>query len=348
MRQTLIIGGAGFIGSRYVRDFGAEDVTVFDNLSPIVHNKGSIGDFIASDVDFIPGDTTQPEDVAALFENGVPENLLLLAAETGTGRSLHNCALNSRVNVLGTALVLDALSRGGQMPKRIVLTSSRAVYGEGPYQGGNGATVYPDQRDEADLEAGRFEFDGLSPLPMTAADHLPNPSNIYGTTKLAQESLVRNWARSFGVPAYVLRLQNVYGAGQSLTNPYTGVLIHFLRNLSKGEPVLIYEQGGITRDFVHVGDVAAAIHAAFRGEAAPGVYDIGSGERLALEEVAGEICKLTGGPAPEYCDRYRLGDVRHAAADIQAAGTALGYAPKIPLAEGLAELHTFFTARGDV
>ncbi|MEM7239125.1 MAG: NAD-dependent epimerase/dehydratase family protein [Pseudomonadota bacterium] len=348
MNRTLIIGGAGFIGSRYVRDFGAGDVTVFDNLSPIVHNRASIAEFIASGVDFIPGDVTQPEDVAALFERGVPENLLLLAAETGTGRSLHNCALNTRVNALGTALVLDALSRAGTFPRRIVLTSSRAVYGEGPYRDGTGRTVYPDQREETDLKAGRFEFDGLAPQAMAAAAHLPNPSNIYGTTKLAQESLVRNWARSFGVSSYVLRLQNVYGAGQSLTNPYTGVLIHFLRNLRKAEPVLIYEQGGITRDFVHVGDIAQAIDLAFSGSAAPGVYDIGSGERVALETVAGEICTLTGGPAPAFCDRYRLGDVRHAAADITAAHKALGFEPRVPLADGLSELNDFFAAHPDV
>ncbi|SFE72256.1 NAD-dependent epimerase/dehydratase family protein [Roseivivax sediminis] len=344
MQKTLIIGGAGFIGTRLFTDFGPENFTVSDNLSPIVHNKKSIADFVGSGVEFFPGDVTQPDDVKALFEEGVPTNLVLLAAETGTGRSLHNVTLNTRVNAMGTALVLDALSAIGTLPKRVVLTSSRAVYGEGPYLDESGKLVYPQQRAEADLKAGKFEFDGLTPQAMCAADHLPNPSNIYGATKLCQENLLRNWAQSFGVDAYILRLQNVYGAGQSLTNPYTGVLIHFLRMLSQKKTVNIYENGGITRDFVHVADIASAIAAALSGKGPAGTYDIGSGERLTLEAVASQICELTGGPAPEFCDAYRLGDVRHAAADITAAQTALGWEPKVSLKDGLSGLIDFFEA----
>ena len=345
MQDTLIIGGAGFIGTQLIRELGAQNVTVFDNLSPIVHNQKSIADFIAMGVDFVPGDTTLIDDVRALFEQGIPENLILLAAETGTGRSLHNCALNARVNVMGTALVLDELARMGTLPKRIILTSSRAVYGEGPYSDQtSNKPVYPAQRSEVDLQRGHFEFESVRPLDMCADKHLPNPSNIYGTTKLCQENLLRNWAQSFGVEAYILRLQNVYGAGQSLTNPYTGVLIHFLHRLSENKPVSIYENGGITRDFVHVSDVARAIHLSLAGRSQPGIYDIGSGTRLTLEDVAGQICNLTGGPRPEFCDRYRLGDVRHAAADITAAQKGLGWTPITPLQGGLPDLISFFQA----
>lgn len=344
MNNTLIIGGAGFIGSQIVRDYGAENFTVFDNLSPIVHNRKSVTDFIDSEVDFISGDVTQPDDVRSLFDQGVPENLILLAAETGTGRSLYNCVLNTRVNAMGTALVLDVLAGLEDRPKRIVLTSSRAVYGEGPYSDVDGRLVHPQQRSEADLKAGKFDFEGLTPLPMKASDHLPNPSNIYGTTKLCQENLVRNWSRSFGVDAYILRLQNVYGAGQSLTNPYTGVLIHFLRTLSSNDVVSIYENGGITRDFVHVADVASAIHSATLADGAAGTYDIGSGERLTLEAVASKICELTDGPPPDFCNLYRLGDVRHASASIEDARRALGYIPKVSLEEGLRGLIQFFEA----
>lgn len=343
MQKTLIIGGAGFIGTKLLADFDPANFTVFDNLSPIVHNQRSIANFLALGAEFIPGDVTQPDDVKALFhDHGTPENIVLLAAETGTGRSLHNVTLNTRVNAMGIALVLDALSALNTLPKRIVLTSSRAVYGEGPYLNTVGQLVYPQQRNEADLKAGRFEFDGLTPKAMCAADHLPNPSNIYGATKLCQENLVRNWAQSFGVDAYVLRLQNVYGAGQSLTNPYTGVLIHFLRMLSHKKTVNIYENGGITRDFVHVADIASAIGAALFGNGPAGTYDIGSGERLTLEEVARQICELTGGPAIEYSNAYRIGDVRHAKADITAAISRLGWEPKVLLKDGLLDLIDFF------
>lgn len=342
MKKTLLIGGAGFIGTQLFTDFKPENFSVFDNLSSIVHNRKSISDFVGSGVDFIAGDVTQPDDVKALFERGVPENLVLLAAETGTGRSLQNVALNTRVNAMGTALVLDSMAALDFFPKRIVLTSSRAVYGEGPYKSVAGDLVFPQQRREVDLKAGKFDFDGLVPQAMCATDHLPNPSNIYGATKLCQENIVRNWAQSFGVDAYILRLQNVYGAGQSLTNPYTGVLIHFLRRLNEKQTVQIYENGGISRDFVHVADVAAAIAASLQCCDRPGTYDIGSGERLTLEQVAGEICDLTGGPAPEFCDQYRLGDVRHAAADIRSAQSALGWSPKVGLKDGLSGLIDFF------
>lgn len=344
MQQTLIIGGAGFIGSRYVRDAGAAGITVFDNFSDIVHTPASRAAFEALGTEVVTGDVTDAVDVEALFDRGVPENLLLLAAETGTGRSLHNCVLNTSVNAMGMAIVLDALSRKGTFPERIVLTSSRAVYGEGPYLDAEDRLVYPEQRGVETLDAGQFDFDGLRPVAMNASEHLPRPSNIYGTTKLAQENLLWNWARAFGVDAYVLRLQNVYGAGQSLSNPYTGVLIHFLRMLDEGKPVEIYEQGGITRDFVHVSDIGSAIRQAFAGRAAPGIYDIGEGVRRPLEDVAARLCALTGRPPPVYCDRYRLGDVRHAAADISRAEAALGWAPSVALDDGLAELLDFFQA----
>jgi dTDP-L-rhamnose 4-epimerase len=342
MNETLIVGGAGFIGSQIVRELGIAGLTVFDNLSPVVHNAKSISEFVGSGVDFVAGDTTQPTDVEDLLGDESPENLILLAAETGTGRSLYNCVLNTRVNAIGTALILDTLGKLDRLPRRIVLTSSRAVYGEGPYADPSGQLVYPSQRSQVDLESGQFEFPGLSPLAMDGSVHMPNPSNIYGSTKLCQENLVRNWARSYGVDAYVLRLQNVYGAGQSLTNPYTGVLIHFLRMLETGNPVSIYEGGGITRDFVHVSDVVQAISATLKADGAAGTYDIGSGERVTLEDVAAQLCELKGGAPPEFCDRFRLGDVRHAAADIEAARRMIGYAPKISLRDGLAGLIDFF------
>lgn len=342
MQDTLIIGGAGFIGSRYIRDAEAAAITVFDNFSEIVHTPASRAAFEALGTETIEGDVTRTGDVEALFDRGIPKNLLLLAAETGTGRSLQNCVLNTDVNVMGMAIVLDALSRRGTFPQRIVLTSSRAVYGEGPYQDAEGRLVYPEQRAADMLDAGQFDFEGLTALAMNAGEHLPKPSNIYGTTKLAQENLLWNWARAFGVDATILRLQNVYGAGQSLSNPYTGVLIHFLRMLDQGMPVEIYEQGGITRDFVHVADVASAIRRAFDPHTPPGIYDIGEGERRALEDVAARLCTLTARPAPVFCDRYRLGDVRHAAADITRAEALLGWSPDTALDDGLAELLDFF------
>lgn len=342
----LIIGGAGFIGSSLVPALGANKIVVFDNFSPVVHGAASIKAFTELGADFVVGDVTDRSSVDSFFEErGVPKSIVYLAAETGTGRSLENCSLNARVNTLGLATVLDSLTASRKLPERIVLSSTRAVYGEGPYQNESGMTVFPDQRSSQDLEAQRFEYEGLRPLAMDASAYTPKPINIYGSTKLSQEHMLQNWTSAFGVPLYVFRLQNVYGAGQSLTNPYTGVLIHFIKQSLASKSVQIFENGGITRDFVHVKDVTALLALAAQGNGAPGLYDCGSGERVELEHVAIELAKIGGSPLPTRCNSYRYGDVRHACAAIERTMHAFDWLPRIPLQDGLSELYRFVSAK---
>lgn len=339
MAEYLLVGGAGFIGSALIHKLGEDGVQVMDNFSPIIHDQNSVKDFIATGVDFIVGDVVSRDDIEHVLKDGAPKILVYLAAETGTGRSLYNCSLNARVNTLGLANVLDAMAARETFPERIVLTSTRAVYGEGPYRDlATGDTVYPLQRDKAALAADHFDFEGLAPLKMNCSAHTPNPNNIYGTTKLSQEHLLLNWASSFDVPLHIFRLQNVYGAGQSLTNPYTGVLIHFIKRAMANESTDIYENGGITRDFVHVDDVATLLAKAVKGDGPAGSYDCGSGVREELSNVAALIASCSSGPPPVLTNRYRLGDVRHACADITRIMADFDWSPQVSLEDGIADL----------
>lgn len=344
--EHLLVGGAGFIGTSVIRELGADNVVVFDNFSPVVHDSESVRAFTELGADFYVGDVTDRDSIDGLLEErGAPKTMIYLAAETGTGRSLENCALNARVNTLGLANVLDALSARGEMPERIILSSTRAVYGEGPYCNQAGALTYPEPRSLQSLEAQQFELDGLEPVDMDASLHTPKPNNIYGSTKLSQEHLLMNWAAAFEVPLFIFRLQNVYGAGQSLTNPYTGVLIHFIKQSLAGKATDIFENGGITRDFVHVDDVASLLALAATGHGHPGVFDCGSGERIELEEVAAKLAQIGGAPPPQICAQYRRGDVRHACASTARTHEQFGWAPRVSLEDGLSTLYSFVSQK---
>ncbi len=346
MREHLLIGGAGFIGSALSRKLGEANVTIFDNFSPVSHSDESIKESLTSDAEFVVGSVCSADDLDDLFAQGVPKTLVYLAAETGTGRSLRNCALNARVNTLGIATTLDALSRQSTMPEKIILSSTRAVYGEGPYLNSTtNSVVYPKQRTMESLEAMQFDFPGLEPLSMNGSLHFPNPSNIYGSTKLSQEHLLDNWASSFGVPTCTFRLQNVYGAGQSLTNPYTGVLIHFIKQARAKETVEIYENGGITRDFVHVEDVASLLAEAACNGDRTGLYDCGSGDRVELERIAAMLCEIGGAPRPIRNDKFRLGDVRHACADLQPVEADFAWRPAVNIKDGLDDLYKWVSEK---
>lgn len=341
---VVVSGAAGFIGTRVVPrllDAGYE-VIALDNLHPQVHPELRWPDETDPRAHRVDGSV---EDIAvwrtALQQAGTAPTVLHLAAETGTGQSLTEARRHASVNVVGTAALTDALVELSITPRSIVLTSSRAVYGEGSWSTADGAVGSPSPRVAPDLERHEWSprIDGVvaaTPLPNEAAVVPARPTNVYASTKLAQEHLLTSWCSAMGVPLSVLRLQNVYGAGQSLSNSYTGVLTFFATRAAAGQAIEVYEGGGILRDFVHVSDVAAAIHAAIdRPGAVHGAVDIGSGASVTLLEVANTMARLADSPTPVVTDRYRPGDVRAAFASIEAAREALGYEPATGLAEGL-------------
>ncbi|WP_116085333.1 NAD-dependent epimerase/dehydratase family protein [Tropicimonas sp. IMCC34011] len=346
--SILITGGAGFIGSRLAERLAADAcVTVLDNFLPQVHADGGAlvrERLLDAGVSIIEGDIADPAAVSRAMQVSSPDLVYHLAAETGTGQSHDEPTRYVTVNVTGTAHLLEAIRAEGNVA-RVVLAGTRAVYGEGAACDPEGRPAIAETRDPARLARGQFDLldaagRTLTPLA-TDAGTAPRPTSIYASSKLMQEYLLRQGLWGSQTEVSVLRLQNVYGAGQSLHNPYTGVLSIFCRLICDGRGLEIYEDGRITRDFVHVDDVVQAFIAAGRAETVPErPVDIGSGVGTTILDAARSLLGLweAQGRPLRISGAYRPGDVRHAVADISAAQAALDWTPQITLEEGLARL----------
>jgi dTDP-L-rhamnose 4-epimerase len=347
-KTILVTGGAGFIGCALSNQVAEKcgRFIVLDNLHPQVHAHRSRPQGLHPAADLIVGDVCDPLVWDDLLKSRKPDIVVHLAAETGTGQSLTEASRHGMVNVVGTTQMLDAFVRAGAGPEYILLSSSRAIYGEGPWRSASGEIVYPGQRTHLQLEAGQWDFQGLSYIPVSAAWTVPNPTSIYAATKLAQENILRAWAGALSVPLSIFRFQNVYGPGQSLTNPYTGIVSLFSQMAKAGKSIPLYEDGKITRDFVYIEDVVSSIVAAL--EAVPSAIrccDIGSGEQTTIESVAYKIAEYYGAPPPYICGKFRDGDVRHAGCDISTSCRELGWRPRWTLAHGLTALQEWLNTK---
>ncbi|NTY62691.1 NAD-dependent epimerase/dehydratase family protein [Mycolicibacterium sphagni] len=342
--SVLITGGAGFIGSALARRLveAGYEVAVVDVLHPQVHGGQAAIDLPPS-VRLFTGDVTHAPDLDAVLRLFRPAQIVHLAAETGTAQSLSEATRHGAVNVVGTTQLLDALSRSGHVPEQFVLASSRAVYGEGAWQCGE-HIFYPQPRSHAQLEAGIWDPQGptgepAAPLASCASRTEPRPTNIYAATKLAQEHILAAWVAARDTSLSVLRLPNVYGPGQSLTNSYTGIVALFARLAREQHALEVYEDGRIVRDFVYIDDVVEAL---FSAVAAPATkarcLDIGSGTPTTIHELARTIAGICGAPEPVVVAKFRDGDVRAARCDIEPAVTELGWRPKWSLDAGLPAL----------
>ena len=342
--RVLVTGGAGFVGRGLVRDLvdAGHAVRVLDTLAEQVHGPGADWPPELAGAELRRGDVRDPAAVAEAVA-GV-EAVAHLAAETGVGQSMVEIARYVDVNERGTAVLLDALARQGG-PVRLVLASSRAVYGEGLYACPRCGEVAPPPRTAAALAAGDWDppcpacGGAIAPLP-THEDAPARPGSVYAATKLAQEQLCRVVAAAYGLPLTVLRYFNVYGPGQSLANPYTGILATFHARAAAGKPVEVYEDGREQRDFVFVDDVVAATRRALlrpAGVVREETLNVGSGRATTVGELAEAVVRLGGWDVPvRVTGAYRLGDVRHAVADPRRCAATLDPAPATPLETGLA------------
>ncbi|WP_312434767.1 NAD-dependent epimerase/dehydratase family protein [Janthinobacterium sp.] len=350
--NVLITGGAGFIGSNLALNLISlgHNVTILDNLSPQIHGaqpeiSSPLYLSIKGKVNFVLGSVTD----AAAWKSVLPgqDAIIHLAAETGTGQSMYEIKRYVDVNIGGTALMLDLLANGKYQVKKVVVASSRSIYGEGKYLSHALGIVYPSARKDEDMQAGRFEplcpqtGEPLVLLP-TDEDSKIHPSSVYGITKQNQEQMVMTVCASLGIGATALRYQNVYGPGQSLSNPYTGILSIFSTRIKNGNGLSIFEDGKESRDFVFISDIVEATTAALlKDEANNEVFGIGAGAATDVLTVAHTLVQRYGKDVDiKITGAYRLGDIRHNYADIGKAKRLLDFSPKVTFEEGI----KFFTA----
>lgn len=339
--KILVTGGAGFIGcaiSGLLVDAG-HSVMVLDNLHPQIHERQERPQALHPAAELVVGDVIDAEAWSRVLANYSPTVVYHLAAETGTGQSLLEATRHGSVNVVGTTQMIDALARHKCIPKSIVLSSSRAVYGEGAWQDEAGATIYPGIRTHAMLASGQWEpsHDAggrYAALPHAGGRVQSSPTSVYGATKLAQEHILSAWCSAMGVDLKVLRLQNVYGAGQSPINPYTGIITLFHRMARKGQAIPVYEDGQIVRDFVYIDDVAQVLVRVAGSEALPDIVDVGTGRPITILDAARIIASLHGAPVPFITGQFRDGDVRSAVADTEVLARYVDVDAMIPFGSG--------------
>ncbi len=346
--HVLITGGAGFIGSRLARRFVAagHSVTVLDSLIPQVHGDdprttSPLLRSLDGVANVIEGTVTSTDDLRAALAGA--KVVVHLAAETGTGQSMYEIDRYVEANVGGTAKLLDLLANEDTAVNRLVIASSRSIYGEGAYRASDGRVVYPSHRSDAAMAAGDFDVHDVDggELTLIATDEAAklHPSSVYGITKQMQESLIMTVAPTIGIEPVALRYQNVYGPGQSLKNPYTGILSIFSTLIRQGKDINIFEDGLESRDFVYIDDVVESTFLAATLPAAAGqTVNVGSGVATTVGEVVSALFAAFSAEVPTtVTGNYRLGDIRHNVADITVLRDVLGYEPRTDFTTGVAQ-----------
>jgi dTDP-L-rhamnose 4-epimerase len=359
IKKILVTGGAGFIGSNLSLKLLSKgyEVTILDNLSKQIHGANPdktspLYNSIKNKVHFIEGSVTNREDWLKAIDS--VDCIVHLAAETGTGQSMYEIEKYVGVNIGGTALMLDILTNTNHTVKKVVVAESRAIYGEGRYYSKElNQFVYPTERSEAAMRAGDFEvkYKGCdSPLKLvgTTEDSMIHPTSVYGITKQVQGQLVHLVCPSFGIASVSYRYQNVYGPGQSLSNPYTGILSIFSTRIRNGNGINIFEDGKETRDYVYIDDVVDATILGIEKEEANGhVFTVGTGVATDVLTVARTLIEKYEIDVPvTISGNFRLGDIRHNYADITAARTILGFEPKWSFSDGIGEFVKWVNEQG--
>ena len=342
-KRILITGGAGFLGSHLADELLQQgyEVRALDALSPQVHEDGARPAYLSPEVELQTGDMRDAAAVERALEN--VDGVVHLAAAVGVGQSMYEIVRYTDINNIGTAVLLEALSR--KPVERLVVASSMSIYGEGLYRTPGGALVEGTERSLEQLKARQWEVRDENgailtpePTPETKSAAL---ASVYALSKYDQEKLCLIVGRAYNIPTTALRFFNIYGPRQSLSNPYTGVLAIFAARYLNHQPPLINEDGEQKRDFVHVRDVARACRLALEQPSAIGeTFNIGSGRALSVNQIADKLARVLDATdiEPIVAGKYRVGDIRHCFADISKASAQLGYEPRVGLDEGMDEM----------
>lgn len=341
--RILVTGGAGFIGCHVGRELlrRGHEVVVLDSLIGQVHGDRERPPFLEPEIELIRADVRDGDAVARALL-GV-DSVIHLAAEVGVGQSMYEVERYTSTNDVGTAVLFERLI--DQPVRRVVTASSMSIYGEGLYRDEAGFLVEDAERGTlTDGQANWEPQDALGrPLEPVATPEWkrPNLASIYALNKFVQERTTHIMSRPYGIEGVCLRLFNVYGSGQALSNPYTGVLAIFASRLLNGQQPMIFEDGEQRRDFVHVRDVARAFADALElPQAAGGTFNVGSGQDRSVKQVAQALARAMGRNdiAPEVVHKARIGDIRHCFCDTTQAREILGFEAIEDFGAGLAEL----------
>ncbi len=346
-KNILITGGSGFIGSNLSLKLIEKGhiITVLDNLSKQIHGDTPLITSplylsIKDKVNFIEGTVTSPTDLKAAIKD--QDVIVHLAAETGTGQSMYQIEHYSNVNIGGTALLLDILTNTKHKVRKVIIASSRSIYGEGKYLSEELGFVYPKHRTDTYMEKGDFEVKHpgcVKPLKLVATDEESkiHPSSVYGITKQNQEQMIMTVCPTINIAPVAFRYQNVYGPGQSLSNPYTGILSIFSTLIKNGKEINIFEDGKESRDFVFIDDVVnATILGIEKDEANNEIFNVGRGVPTDVNTVLQELLENYQMEVPvKISGNYRLGDIRHNFADLNKIKQKLGFTPKVSFKEGI-------------
>jgi dTDP-L-rhamnose 4-epimerase len=342
--KILVTGGAGFIGSHTIDVLLARHhtVRVLDALIPQVHGKDREPPvYLDPRAELVVGSVEDPVAVSQALE-GI-DSVIHLASAVGVGQSMYQITDYCTTNVLGTATLLQAIIDGEQRLQSLVVASSMSAYGEGLYRTNAGRSMSPPVRSETQLSAGDWELrdtDGEVLQPVPTHENKPlYPTSIYAINKRDQEEMCLCVGAAFGISTTALRLFNVYGSRQALSNPYTGVAAIFCARLLNDRPPLIFEDGLQQRDFVHVQDVARAFVMAAENPVPGEAINIGSGEAISVRQIA-EVLTLAMNKhiPPQILGKYRRGDIRHCFADVAKAKRLLGWEPSKRFQQGVPEL----------
>lgn len=341
--SILVTGGAGFIGSHLVKRLTerGDEVVVLDSLEAQVH--GGVQPSLPDGVRLIVGDVGDPDAVDSALE-GV-DRVVHLAAVVGVAQSMYEMAKYVRANTYASAVFLERLVERADQISKLVVASSMSIYGEGEYECEVHGRIAPQPRLEVQLLAREWEVACPScnaiarPVPTSESKRLI-PTSIYAITKRDHEELCLVAGAAYGIPTVALRFFNVYGPGQALSNPYTGVAAIFSSRLLNGRAPIIFEDGKQARDFVYVDDITRGILCALESEAAVGqAVNLGTGRVSTVLDVADAIASGLGVEIePEINGQYRAGDIRHCYADPSRARELLGFEARVTLKEGMRDL----------
>ncbi len=344
MKNILVTGGAGFIGSHIVDALveRGHRVRVLDAVVEQVH--GDAGpQYLNPKAEFLQGDVCDADLVNRALE-GV-DVVYHKAAEVGVGQSMYEIGRYVHANDYGTAVLLEAIVKRRPQIQKLVVASSMSIYGEGAYACDSCGPVQPKLRPLSQLLERDWELHcprcGAEAKPVPTNEDKPLfPSSVYAISKQDQEQFCLVVGRAYNIPVVALRYFNVYGPRQALSNPYTGVCAIFSGRLLNDQRPMIYEDGEQTRDFVHVSDIVQANLLALETDKADyEAVNVGTGFPISIAEISLMLARgLNKDIKPEVTGKYREGDIRHCVADISRARTLLGYEPKVKLADGIPEL----------